>query len=108
MIDLPMHEGTVKFYDPRKGFGYIASPTVTGDVLFEANCVYGGEIKKGDPVKFVQRIARLKPAALRVIVVGNAASEAAYERAQKIAEKQRQINAQRLEIIKMRRQTGGW
>lgn len=50
-----MHDGTVKWFDNKKGFGFIESATASGDIFIHFSAIEGDGFKtleEGDPVQF--------------------------------------------------------
>ncbi|MEM1059507.1 MAG: cold shock domain-containing protein [Verrucomicrobiota bacterium] len=50
-----MENGTVKWFDNKKGFGFIESPGTTGDIFVHFSAIQGEGFKtleEGEPVEF--------------------------------------------------------
>ncbi len=48
-------DGTVKWFDNKKGFGFIESPSASGDIFVHFSAIDGDGFKtleEGDPVQF--------------------------------------------------------
>lgn len=61
-------QGTVKFFNPEKGFGFIKSNTDKEDVFVHATGVID-EIKENDPVEFEMQPGRKDMNAVNVTIV---------------------------------------
>ncbi|MBN2138918.1 MAG: cold shock domain-containing protein [Sedimentisphaerales bacterium] len=72
-----MAEGTVKWFNPRKGFGFIATPDGR-DVFVHYSCLSGDGYKtltEGDPVTFEIVEGEKGPRAENVVAGSDAASQ---------------------------------
>lgn len=47
-----MANGTVKFFDSSRGFGFIETDASSDDVFFHVDDVEGGEPKEGEKLEF--------------------------------------------------------
>ncbi len=63
-----MEEGTVKFFDTTKGFGFI-TPTANGKDIFVHNSGLIDEIRENDKVKYTTREGRQGLNAINVEVI---------------------------------------
>ncbi len=64
-----MQEGTVKFFDTTKGFGFITS-SETGEDIFVHNSGLREDIRENDKVKFETEQGRKGLNAVNVEVIG--------------------------------------
>jgi CspA family cold shock protein len=67
-VEKEKFQGTVKFFNPEKGFGFIKSNTDKEDVFVHATGVID-EIKENDPVEFEMQPGRKGMNAVNVTLV---------------------------------------
>ncbi len=63
-----MNNGTVKFFNNAKGFGFIVPDDGGKDVFVHINGLAGGEIREGDKVTYEVEEGRKGPNAVNVQV----------------------------------------
>jgi len=61
-------EGKVKWYNQQKGYGFIISPRLTGDIFFRTVDlpVHVGVVRDGAPVRFTAQSSTRRPGKLEV------------------------------------------
>lgn len=64
-----MENGTVKFYNEAKGFGFIIDDATTKDIFVHASGLVG-QIREGDKVEFEVENGKKGPTAVNVRVIG--------------------------------------
>jgi CspA family cold shock protein len=63
---LPRLEGTVRRFDPERGFGFISTPDASEDVFFHGSAVIGSPVDRGDTVEFRLGQSARGPRAMQV------------------------------------------
>jgi CspA family cold shock protein len=66
-VEKEKFQGTVKFFNPEKGFGFIKSNTNKEDVFVHATGIID-EIKENDPVEFEMQPGRKGMNAVNVVL----------------------------------------
>jgi CspA family cold shock protein len=64
-----MENGTVKFFNEDKGFGFIIPDNGGKDIFVHVNGLNGGSVAEGDQVKYDVEDGRKGPNAVNVSVV---------------------------------------